>query len=91
MSFIMTISLSIPSNTLSALAPASDTDMREEMIRPLGTILIAAYLPVMACLAILTRPTQYKRVILAIDIERRTGRSLANSPSYSPLPDHFLI
>lgn len=56
MSFMMTISLSMPNNTLSARAPASDTERREEMICPLGTILMAAYLPVMACLAILTRP-----------------------------------
>jgi hypothetical protein len=56
MSFMMTISRSMPRRTLSALAPASDTDMREEMMSPLGTILIAAYLPVIECLAIFTRP-----------------------------------
>lgn len=58
----MTISLSIPRRTLSARAPASDTDIREERMRPLGTILIAAYLPVMACLAIFTRPVELVRI-----------------------------
>jgi len=56
MSFMITISLSIPSSILSALAPASVIDILEWRIRPFGTILIAAYFPVTACFAILTRP-----------------------------------
>lgn len=53
---MITISRSIPRRILSARAPASDTDILEVSIRPFGTILIAAYFPVTACLAILTRP-----------------------------------
>jgi hypothetical protein len=56
-SFMMTISRSIPKTALSCLAPASVMDMRDEKRRAcLGTILIAAYCPVLECLAILTRP-----------------------------------
>lgn len=57
MSFMMTISLSMPKRTLSCLAPASAIDILDSMSACLGTILMAAYLPVMACLAILTRPS----------------------------------
>lgn len=56
--FMMMISLSIPSNTFSLLAPASEMDMREERIACLGTILTAAYWPVLECLASLTRPAR---------------------------------
>ncbi len=45
----MTISLSIPSNTLSALAPASDTDMRGRNDKALGTDLDSGVFARMAC------------------------------------------
>lgn len=64
MSFMMTISLSIPSSILSALAPASVMLIRLLNSMCLGTILTAAYLPVLLCLAILTRPDEPLPMVL---------------------------
>ena len=81
MSFIITISLSIPKTALSCLAPASETDMREEKSSAcFGTILMAAYCPVFECLAIFTRPYE-------ISLRREcklTAGALTDGPTDTP-------
>lgn len=85
----MTISRSMACIIFSAFSPERDI----RLVRAdLGTILIAAYWPVLACFAIFTWPAQFSVKTKKIKkIQVRTRRSFTDGPSDAPGPNQLRL